>query len=207
MLAQTGEQVAARKEIDARNKYQQDSDQWVKNQLKHACYVSNKAVSVANEERQLGRPMHAATFKEVIQKLHPKLRVEHHPYSDDLCVYFLTPSAPWSFNPRTLVFGGEQKEFVTAVRDTVIPEWSVMSTKRVKEYAGERHIERGVPSYRWVHVPDRELTRGWRAVLAKLLHSGLVTLEQVNRIKDKYGSADRESWAAMTGHSGAVNPF
>lgn len=188
--------------------HREKTDNWVQAQLSHACYVSENGLSVANEERQMGRPMSASTFKEVIQKLNAKLKVEHHPYSDDLCVYYIKRAQPWEFDAKTSVFGGEQKVFITAVRDSVVPEWSIMSTRLEKEYDPSRQIEPGQLGYRWVKVPYRELTRGWRAVLAKLLNSEIVTLDQVNRICDRYGSEARASWAAKTGQiSGAVTPF
>lgn len=188
--------------------HREKTDWWVKNQLAHACYVSENGLSVANEERQMGKGMLASVFKEVIQKLNHKLKVEHHPFSDDLCVYYIKRAEPWEFDPKTNTFGGEQKVFVTAVRDTVVPEWSIMSTRLMKEYDPDRTIAPGQLGYRWVKVPHRELTRGWRAVLAKLLNSEIVTLDQVNRIADKYGSEARESWAAKTGQlSGVATPF
>jgi hypothetical protein len=208
MLLLNSEAVAANKAIETGEAHREQTNRWVAQQLAHSVYVSDKTISVANEERQMGKPLGAAEFKTIIEKLHPKLKVEHHPYSDDVCVYFLRRGEPWEFDPKTNVFGGEQKVFVTAVRDTVIPEWSIMSVKQVKEYDDSRHISPGQLGYRWITVPERELTRGWRAVLAKLLNSEIVSLDQVNRVKDKYGSADRESWAANTGQlSNAANPF
>ena len=207
MLLIDSEAAEAAKQSAAREAYVEQQDKWVANQLAHACYVADKEVSPANAERQMGRGMPASTFKEVIQKLSTKLKVEHHPFSDDLCVYFLRRAEPWEYDEKTGTFGGEQKVFVTAVRDTVVPEWSIMSTRLQKEYDSSRHIEPGQPSYRWVRVPHREETRGWRAVLAKLLNSEIVTLDQVNRIADKYGSEARASWAAKTGQQSVSTPF
>lgn len=189
-------------------KQREDSDRWMEQQLAHAVYVQDNNLSVSNGQRQMGNGMLAPVFKTLIEGLHPKLRVDHHPYSEDLCVWFLKRAENWEWDERSKTFGGEQKVFVTAVRDTVVPEWSIMSTRLVKSYDPSRNVGIGNLGYTWVEVPYREETRGWRAVLAKLLNSEIVTLNQVQRAVDKYGSSDRPSWAAKTSQrSGVENPF
>ncbi len=131
--------------------------------------------NVTNLERQSGHALSANAFMEKLRKLNPDLVLEPHPnrhlplHADKACLY--------------LVLGG-QKVFLMACEGTVMPEWSVMEVQEVRDLWGRKH-----------QVPGREIKRGWRTILIRLLQKGLLTLEAVER---EFGSGDRASWKVLT---------
>ena len=138
----------------------------------HAENVTN---AVTNPFHQHGRALKADVFMSKLRKLNPNLVLEPHPnrhlplHADKACLYLLV---------------GDQKVFLMACEGTIMPEWSVMETREVKDMFG------GVRK-----VPGREISRGWRTILIRLLQKGLVTLEAVER---EFGAGDRQSWKVLT---------
>jgi hypothetical protein len=178
-----------------RTRHQQD--QWIQSAVKDEVYVNEKSTSVANIDRQLGRPMTFQVFKGLVERANSRLKVEPHPWCHKVVVYELKNMPPDHFDPVTKLFGGLQKVTRMVVggdHSPLLPEWSVMSTREEKVPAKSRY-----EPMKTVMVPNFQIARGWRAGLALLVQGELMTREVALRAADKYGSEDRLSWQAATG--------
>jgi len=158
---------------------------------RHAGLVARKRTSIANPERQAGQRLTSTEFMRRLRLLNPLLVMDPHPnrhyplHKDKSIISLLLPDG--------------KKEFLLACEGDYMPEWSVMSTTSVKAPVHK-------PQGPWapVRIPYREVKRGWRTVLIRLLQKGLVTLDAVEK---EFGSGNRASWAALTGKSRQTLPI
>jgi hypothetical protein len=161
--------------------HHQQVNGWIRDQLQHAYLVADPSQSIANAERQLGKPLTIWVFKKEVQKLRPSLR-----FNKEFIAHPLVNKERW----RIYHHGN----FITAI-DDIIPEWSLFGTQE----------KIGVPYNHKVagkaDIPHHEITRGWRTVLINLVARGLLTPAQVERFAAKHGSEDRPSWAHLVGKS------
>ena len=145
--------------------------------------VRNRHESVSNRERQEGKRLTSTEFMRRLRTLNSDLLMEPHPYrhapinADKACIYLLLPDG--------------RKEFIMVCEADWMPEWSVMGEMTVR-------TPNGSPQGYWpeTRIPGREIKRGWRTVLIRLLHKGLLSLPAVER---EFGTGDRESWKILTG--------
>lgn len=148
-----------------------------------ATLVENKHKSVANAERQEGKRLPATEFMRRLRKINPNIIMEPHPnrhlplHKDKACLYLLMPDG--------------SKGFLMTVEGDYMPEWSLMSIKTVRVPDG-----RVEGFWREQKIPGREIKRGWRTVLLRLLHMGLVNITDVER---EFGPTTRESWNVLAG--------
>ncbi len=169
-------------------------DDQIRRDVEDACYVGDKNTSVANVDRQLGKPMHGRQFKKLVEELNPRLRVEKHPFYETWAVFELRAGQTTTSQllPQKVYIGS-----VGGFTMKILPEWSIMNTRRLQVPGTERHA----PVPKTVKLPDEMEARGWRGMLALLVSARLITKPAADRIATKYGSEARPSWQAYTGES------
>jgi len=139
------------------------------------------AGKVTDPERQKGHGLTGTEFMRRLRKVNSNIVMEPHPnrelplHADKACLYLLMPDGT--------------KAFLMAVENSFMPEWSLMEMKTVR-------VGRVESFWREQKIPGRELKRGWRTVLLRLLHMKLVTITDVER---EFGLSTRESWNVLAG--------
>jgi hypothetical protein len=149
-------------------------------EARHASLVASKDTSVANEDRQKGRVFTATGFMRKLRKLNRDLVLVPHPHQEGIGNLYLEV--------------GDQRVHLFPCQSDWMPEWSVMGRGEVRR---PDDIARPEGFWSKIPVPWREVRRGWRTVLARLVQKRLVSLEAAER---EFGApTDRESWALLTG--------
>jgi len=183
MLTVDSEKANLRKMQDQLLATRHMTGETAKQETRAAGLVERKHESVANAERQRGKGMTATVFMAKLRTINSNLVMEPHPHrefkinADKACIYLLLPNG--------------KKEFVIVCENDFMPEWSVMDTISVRRPDGK--VE---GMWKTVQVPGHEVKRGWRTVLVRLIHKGLVSLSEVERV---FGVGDRETWRVLTG--------
>lgn len=176
------------------------SDAGIRRDIEDACYVSDKTTSVANIDRQLGKPMSGAQFKKLVEACNVRLKLEPHPDPTiKTWSMFEIKNVPVTFG-MTGLEGGLQKIYRGAVGGftmDMLPEWSIMGTAERKVPGFDRRDPIGTKHT----IPWRQEARGWRAALALLVVAKLVTKPQADKIVEKHGSPARPSWQGTVGES------
>ena len=140
-------------------------------------------VSVANPEAQLGRSMTAAEFKRLLLSINRNFRFEvSHADATKTGIYIVENRG-----------GKPVKRFICGMQSNHMPEFSIIAeeTKRIPDP--------DVPGH-WQEVPafQRESARGWRTVLARLIHEKLVTTAQAERLFKVNLGRSSEKWQTIT---------
>lgn len=139
---------------------------------------------VTDFARQTGKGMELSKFAKKLKLVNPDVVIEPNPSQPDYAaVYLLLPNG--------------KKEYLMACDNHWMPEWSVMGTTKAR-------VPDGAGQWKWVAIPHREIMRGWRTVLLRLIQKGLIALEAVERI---FGAGDRESWKILTGKGRGTLPI
>lgn len=154
-------------------------------------------VDISDAMAQMGRPM---TSEQVIAKLklcNSKLYFERAKSDPSkIGVYLLDPKGTVYVNPQGDVL---VLKHICGMEAGVMPEFTVIhkTTKRVTnpELLGQ-NVGRDVP---WKIIETyADQTRGWRTVLVRLLHAGLITRGDVDKHFGWVPSRDSERWANQT---------
>lgn len=134
--------------------------------------------SVANPERQQGKMKSFLEFEKELQTLNPNIRI-----------------IPNGGNPsKALVFHGSTKLFPC---ERIMPEFSVMHAQvEEKPIIYDGIVSLDAPATETVTRVWREVSRGWRTVLTKLILDGYLSEALVEK---KFGTVDRATWARLMG--------
>jgi hypothetical protein len=181
MLVKDSEAIIKHKILGKREEAREKLDEQIKREIKDAPFAAEASDSL----RQMGRPMSPEALEKYLRKINPNLSLVIHPYNrTKRVVYWNKPDG--------------KREFVCACENAVMPEWSVMSVRRVKVPTKKDRLDKSNLGNTWmeVEVPYRELTRGWRTVFGILVQKGIISTESVERL---IGSGDRASWAVRVG--------
>lgn len=163
------------------------SAEWINRECMDECFVDE----VTDIDRQLGKIMDRNTFKTVVERLSPRLKVDFHPRLPTLQVSEVKYALPWERDIVTGLHGGLQKIYKMAVgslETPIVPEWSLLERKASVNASGERTM-----------VPSRVLAHGWRRALVMLVHAGYLTRTQAEEVIKLHGSENRASWQVLTG--------
>ncbi len=184
-----------------------DTNEYIKKQLENAIYLNSDTNNPTLIEKQLGNSLTPEQFAAKLSKLNPNLKITHHPKN---------PSKLWLF------YGdGENRVFISAFENVVIPEHSIFSVKeeevpdldimRKKNIGGVmvNHIDKrdlmksgsAAPGFKKVKVPWNEARRGWRTVLCKVLDAGYCTPSQVEIV---FGADNTPQWKRRMGKGNAT---
>lgn len=194
---------------------------WAKETWEHAKVLVDPATSPANWERQAGKRLSITELENRLQKLNPNLHFEVIPQNpthkrmnilyggvkEKICVYNNK-----DYIPEFSIFDWKEEELVdTELRNVDRKDLPEMQWKGAEvnsetgEVRGEGFQFKGdIPGVTKVKRPWHELVRGWRTMLAYLVHHGLTSPELVER---EFGSCERISWATQMGRASHNLPF
>lgn len=150
----------------------------VERMLRDHAFVSNWDTSVSNPERQMGMIKDYRVLDRELRELNPQIRLIPNPD-----------------NPtKAFVVIQGIKRFAT---ERTMPEFSIMATVEEEVPIFENRVmSLDDPSMEVVKRPGREILRGWRTLLLRLVKFGFLSLGDVER---KFGSCERPSWVHHTG--------
>lgn len=181
MLVKDTQWIVENDKRQAMEKHHAEVNGWVQEQLRDAYLVADPSQSIANIERQAGKPLSIFQFKSELKKIKPSIK-----FKREFIAHPMVNKFRW-----TLYHKGT---FITAV-DDLIPEWSIFSTR---EQIG---VPRNHELADKTQVPEREISRGWRTVLVLLVFWNLITPTEAENFATKHGSPDRPSWSHLLGKS------
>ncbi len=174
--------------------------EWIKEQNKDSILMDDDELDPTNIEAKLGSPMTAEELERKLLKINPNWRFINHPYNPTLKVMYFSSK--------------DHQEDHICYHPFTMAERSVMSVK--EEWIldpTQTHIDRlnfpdglpdenGVfpdgtkPGFIKVRKPGREISRGWRTVLLRLVASGAANLSAIEK---EFKSDNTRQWAAHTG--------
>ena len=144
-----------------------------------------------NEERQVGQRLSTEAFIKRLKSILPNIHWMINPHYSDKFGLF----TGWGIEARQIASG----EYPW------MPEWSVLEathellpttspeTVLTKEGYRREIFRPGIPTMREVPSGLKEVKRGWRTILMRLILDKFITLEQAEQ---KFGSGNRASWAS-----------
>lgn len=189
-------------------KQKNDVLKYISNEMSHVVYLDDAKLNPTIEDKQLGHVLSSTEMEARLRKILPSS-----------CVFI---DNPWRFGFRAVVrLTREGQETLVPYEKGPMPEHSVMSCNW-KEVPDPDYISRkralgrdSLTKHEWVpgegFVFDeneprpgflkvrqigRELKRGWRTVLIKLIQSNVLTLGDAERY---FGSDDFPTWQYHTG--------
>jgi len=146
---------------------------------------SDAGRDVTSVEAQMGRPLTAAAIKSKLKRICNRLYFEESKSDPSkIGVYLQDPTGKIYVNPQGEVLN---LIHICGMESGISPEFSVLhkGKKRVAnpalmELLGNKKPTRDIPQ--WIEV-DTVIgeTRGWRTVLLRLMHHGLITEHDVNK--------------------------
>ena len=154
-------------------------------------YEKSKGVEPTSKERQKGKGLMVVELHRRLKKLVPSLYVYRHSTILDKCVFWIGD--------------GLAREQVCPGEWPWMPEWSVLETVMqqlpahspefvfTKEGYKVEHFRPGIPTMVETPVSFREVERGWRTVLMRLIINKYLTLDAAER---EFGVGNRAAWAA-----------
>lgn len=155
---------------------------------------------MTNVQERLGHAMFPAELERRLAKLNPNLAFEVIPHNVT--------------HRRISIIDGRGKTPLTVFPNSLIPERSIMSYKEVEAPDPEithldrkdmpRHEGELRPGWRKVQIPWREMKRGWRTVLLRLMEEKVLTLTQV---ENEFGADQTPEWSQHTGKGAFTTPF
>ena len=168
--------------------------------------IESNTISVANDDvydvsnaiSQMGRPMMAQEVQRKLKLCNSRLHFIRSPQFPELTgVYLITDEV--ETDPKSKDFTKKLKH-ICGMESGISPEFSVLhkAKKKVpnKELVGTK---RPIDAVDWVEV-DTFVgeTRGWRTVLIRLLHAGLITRLDVETHFGWMPSRDSKKWYDQT---------
>lgn len=191
MLIKDSEVLLKQEEVLKFEEYQARLRGWVAEQLKGEEFAANWEMSPLNTERQTGKLMKPEELEVLLR-----------PYLPSSCFFRFHPSNPTKKYIGQMVEGKECT--VVVYENAPMPEHSYRATFEEDVWDGETtRIDRkdvagegpGPGMRRSVQV-GREVFRGWRTVIIRLVDEGLLTPTQAEGL---FGEAQREEWAFRMG--------
>lgn len=183
--------------------------QWIAEQNAAQVYIDDADSDPTLVHRQIGKPMSPKELEMKLSKLCPNLVYKFLP----------DPNKPLE-TPRMKaiyqLFPDGHEERIMLYHNAPMPEHSIMSrgTEDVpdmtvtkidrkdlpkSEFNGKEMVfdeSAPKPGFKRVTKPARELFRGWRTILLRLVMDGFLTVSQA---EGEFGADNRREWAGKTG--------
>jgi len=155
----------------------------------------DNGTDVTNLIAQIGRPMTSQQVIGKLKKCNERLHFVPAPaFPDKIGIYLLRPG---------FMHGGSLETnyiHICGMSHPILPEFSVRHSIKVKKPSKDIFSSSksgGTPD--WVEVPTIvDETRGWRTVLVRLLHAGLINRLDVETHFGWTPSRDSENWYKQT---------
>jgi hypothetical protein len=184
-----------KRESDAERRQRQLADEL----QNHAVTVADDAGhDISNLMAQLGKPLSSQQIIEKLTKCNPRLYFEVSPSdATKVGIYLVDPTGKVYVNPRGEVL---TLKHICGMESGISPEFTVIHKTTTKvanqELFGRKEATREVP---WKQVETYyDQTRGWRTVLIRLLHAGLINSGDVEKHFGWTPSRDSQRWADQT---------
>jgi hypothetical protein len=132
---------------------------------------------VTDMSTQLGEMLSAEQFMARLRKINPDIVLRPHPKQAGIGLLYLVV--------------GDQQIYLFPCESDWMPEWSVLAEDEARKPVHEVHGH-----WQKVAVPGREIKRGWRTVLLRLVQQRVVALDAVER---EFGAGNRATYAVLTG--------
>lgn len=146
--------------------------------LRDHAFVADWDSSVSNPLRQMGMVKDYRVLDRELRQLNPQIRLVPNPEN---------PTKAFVVIQGVVRFATERN----------MPEFSIMATVEEEVPIFENRVmSLDDPSTEIVTRPGRELLRGWRTLLLRLVKFGFLSLGEVEK---KFGSCERPSWVHHTG--------
>ena len=189
-----GEKTRRDQILQARAAKRDRESQWAQAEIAHSWVVANKDTSPSNVLRQLGTLKHLDEIEKLVKKLNPNVRIKRTPGKKATVEWIYQASDESSTRPHTICL----------CEPGVSPEHSIME-ELIQEipFLGS-HMTPDTPAFTQVRVPGRELIRGWRTVLLRLVWAGATTPTAVENL---VGHSPRAAWQQHLGRAAATLPF
>lgn len=150
-----------------------------RNEARHQHLVGQ----ITDPEKQMGGRLTTLEFGRRLRKLNKDLSIRPHPNRQN-------PDYPQIQNTALLYLTiGDHEEYLMPFELDWMPEWSVMDVTVIqKPYVGDGGY--------WPEqkIPGREVRRGWRTVLLRLVEKKIISLNAAER---EFGPGNRPSWARL----------
>lgn len=206
----------------AREEKKAELRQWVDDQTRHQVYLKEDELAPTNADLQWGQKMSAALFETKLKRLDPTFRCEVNPYNPTKKALY----HPFFENGLGLVCAYENdvmpEHSIREVRVEHVRDFSVGETNENPLCRADLPKYEVVPDdsplgqkivfdptatplgMRKVYTQGREILRGWRTILIRIVEKGLATPTQVENI---FGSDNRPQWAHHMGKQALELPW
>jgi len=149
----------------------------------------------ANLLSQMGRPLSSVEVQSRLKKIRPNLIFETS-LSDPTKIGLYIET-----DERTAAGGWtKRKVFLCGMESGILPEFSVLH-KTTKQVANPDLFGKDAPTreINWLNVPTVSgETRGWRTVLVRLMHLGIISRGEVQKHFNWTPSRDSAKWQEQT---------
>src|SRR4029077_6774048 len=154
---------------------------------------------VTNAEAQMGKALSALSVIGKLKKCNSRLVFVKHPIYDQYGIYLRDSKA------EILQFkGGHHQSFrgihICGMESGINPEFTIIYKKKIK-VPDKDLINNPTPTrdVQWKEIETyADQKRGWRTVLIRLLHAGLISEFDVTRHFGWAPSKDSQKWSEMT---------
>jgi len=218
MFVKDSEKITAHAERLKKEMYYEKLRLWERDKVDNAIYVTDNDLSPGNWEKQKGQELTTEKFEQKLLKIFPGARFATFPKNPSKrCVYRILPDGSAEF------LCSYENGKMTEHSVLYIKEEDVLDINPTKTDA-LTHIDRqDLPHAEWdgtqwnfdrskplpgskrVTTATREVSRGWRTVLIKLLQAGVITLQGAEK---EFGTVNDRKWAFHTGkQKSLVSPF
>jgi hypothetical protein len=194
---------------------------YIAQEQSHVVLIDNKLVDPTNSTKQLGNYMESSLFeKKLVTILPPSCFFLDNPWKAGFRAVVRRASiSTWYVDYETLCpyeRGILPEHSVMQLVEKEIPDPDVISRRksisrkdlgRFEFKKGEGYIfdERDVkPGYKRIKQLGREVKRGWRTILLKLVIANVITLTDAERV---FGAPDDIRWAAQAGKQKLLLPW
>ena len=194
---------------------------YIAQEQSHVVLIDDKLVDPTNSTKQLGNYMESSLFeKKLVTILPPSCFFLDNPWKSGFRAVVRRASiSTWYVDYETLCpyeRGILPEHSVMQLVEKEIPDPDVISRRksisrkdlgRFEFKKGEGYVfdERDVrPGYKKIKQLGREVKRGWRTILLKLVIANVITLTDAERV---FGAPDDMRWAAQVGKQKLLLPW
>lgn len=196
------EKAAAQAQLES---YRAQILAWAQLEAENCKYLLDEKTDPTFIPRRLGRPMHHEKLEGKIKKLVPGMKFIWGPLSDvigtkKMVLYGPQGEVRWEcvYNtgmmPERSILARKTRD----VLDTNLKTWSRKDLPKYEFVPGEGYRwdpDAPPPGFKRVEEPHREVRRGWRTILLRLIVESIVPLTAVERV---FGSDSTPEWHGHT---------
>ena len=153
----------------------------------------DNGTDVTDALAQMGRPLTSEAITTKLKKCNAHLRFERAINFPDLMgIYILDPQGRHAIN-------GEKVKHLMGMEAGTMPEFTVIHKTQKKIANPELFGKHAGRDVNWLEVDTyQDRTMGWRSVLVRLLHQGLITRFDVEKHFGWTPSRDSQKWHEQT---------